>query len=542
MKRITSSIRNQLLFIAGFGTTLVLVASLFGFWLSWQSITGFHDNVQQQKANERTILIMQSDFKKQVQEWKNTLLRGADTQKLDKHWGEFEKIESKIQQDSAQLLPLLDESSEAKQLVGKFIEQHKIMGEAYRKGLQAYKAGNADIKAGDDAVKGIDKEPTELLAKAGADAARIAAETVEKQTTQGKNGIKLSLGLMAAAVLFSFVWFLFLIRKQIVQPARELVVELNRLASGDFSHPVSVNSHDEMGEVASCAERIRVDLGKVLQEVMTATEQVSRASENMYQTANQVAQGSQLQSEAAAATSAAVEQMTVSISSVAESADEVHKLSVSSLDTTRHGNEKVSELIGEIDQVESAMHDVAASVNEFVRNTSLITSMTKQVRDIAEQTNLLALNAAIEAARAGEQGRGFAVVADEVRKLAEKSAQSAGEIDAVTKSLGQQSVVVEKTIERGQQSLQSSLESVESVAMVLSEANHSVEAATHGVEGITASVREQSSASTEIARNVEKIAHMAEENTFNVNQTSEAAQNLSMLSAQLQAAVSRFKI
>ena len=542
MKWIASSIQNQLLFITGFGTTLVLAAALFGFWLSWQSITGFHDTVQQHKANERAILVMESDFKKQVQEWKNILIRGSDSQKLDKYWAGFEKNESKIQQDAAQLLPRLEENGEARQLVGEFIEQHKKMGEAYRKGLQAFKAANADIKTGDEAVAGIDREPTELLAKAGAAAAHTAAEASDRQAAKGVSGIKLSLGLMAAAVMISFVWFVFLIRKHIVQPANELVVELNRLAGGDFSHPVSVDSQDEMGKVAACAERIRVDLGKVLQDVMTATDHVSQASVTMHQTANQVVQGSRQQSEAAAATSAAVEQMTVSISSVAESADEVHKLSVSSLENTRHGNEKVSELIGEIDQVESAMHDVAASVNEFVRNTALITNMTKQVRDIAEQTNLLALNAAIEAARAGEQGRGFAVVADEVRKLAEKSAQSAGEIDAVTKSLGQQSVVVEKTIERGQQSLQSSLDFVESVAMVLSEANHSVEAATQGVEGITASVREQSSASTEIARNVEKIAQMAEENSSIVNQSSEAAHNLSTLSAELQATVSRFKI
>jgi methyl-accepting chemotaxis protein len=151
------------------------------------------------------------------------------------------------------------------------------------------------------------------------------------------------------------------------------------------------------------------------------------------------------------------------------------------------------------------------------------------------------LNAAIEAARAGEQGRGFAVVADEVRKLAEKSAQAASQIDAVTHALTDQSVEVEKTIQRGQQSLTSSQDYLENVVIMLSESSTLVQSAASGVENITASVREQKSASNDIAQNVEQIAQMAESNSLAINQTSEAAHHVEQLTNNLASIVGRFK-
>ena len=351
-----------------------------------------------------------------------------------------------------------------------------------------------------------------------------------------------SLILMSVAILLAFVWFLHSIQKHIVGPARLLAEDLGRLAGGDFTSPIHIMSTDEIGQIAHSAECTRLDLGKLAGELALATEAVTRAVMELSGAAERVVEGSRQQSDSAATTATSIGQISASIASVVGNAEEVRKLSGSSVMGAQEGNVKVAELIGELDLVESAMGDIAVSVRSFVDNSTLITNMTRQVKDIATKTNLLALNAAIEAARAGEHGRGFAVVADEVRKLAENSARAATEIDGVTQSLGQQSTEVNKTIEQGQDALRTSLNVIEEVATVLADANSSGLQASEGVSNISQSVREQSAASEQISQHVESIARMAEVNRQVILRTAEAIQNLTEMASRLQSAVDHLRV
>ena len=313
-------------------------------------------------------------------------------------------------------------------------------------------------------------------------------------------------------------------------------------SDGDLSARARVYGQDEIGQATRAFNGLIDGFANIIRQVLANSGTVSGTATQLSQSSLQIAQSSQAQSEAAASTAAAVEQITVSINSVAANTDDLRKLAEKSLDQTQQGNQSVTVMIGEIQSVQDAVNQIAESVKEFVGSTQAIAGMTQQVKDIAEQTNLLALNAAIEAARAGEQGRGFAVVADEVRKLAEKSAQSANEIDQVTSSLNGKSANVEAAVQAGLHFLQSTQEQIGRVSAMLTEAGESVSQSSHGVSDIAASVSEQSLASTEIARNVEKIAQMSEENHAAVESNAQDIVRLEQLANELQAAVSRFRV
>jgi methyl-accepting chemotaxis protein len=311
---------------------------------------------------------------------------------------------------------------------------------------------------------------------------------------------------------------------------------------GDLSRFVPVHGSDEIAKAAVSYNSLLKSFKQVISQVHESAESVIQTATQLSTSSQQITKGSQAQSEAAASTAASVEEMAVSITSVSENTNEVKLLSEQSLQKTRAGNLSTTEMIQDVGEVENTVTQIASSVSEFITSARTIAGMTQQVKDIAEQTNLLALNAAIEAARAGEQGRGFAVVADEVRKLAEKSAQSANEIDLITKSLEQQSSVVEKSVQEGLVKLQSTQRHVGEVSAILAEAGNAVEKSSIGVNDIASSVSEQTQASNDIARHIENIAQMAEENHAAISESEKGIERLGELAQQLQYSVSKFKV
>lgn len=322
---------------------------------------------------------------------------------------------------------------------------------------------------------------------------------------------------------------------------RRVVEGGRKIAAGDLTARVSVPSQDEYREIGEAFNTVAQTLSGVLRRVQDSAGHLENASVSLAGTTRRISESSRAQSEATASVVHAVEQVNASVQRVTGNANEAGELSASARSKTAEGNESLSSMIGELDLIEEAVGDIERNVDTFIVNTRSIMEMTRQVKDIAEQTNMLALNAAIEAARAGEQGRGFAVVADEVRKLAEKSAKSAAQIDEVTRALGAKSADVESAIRRGRESLRVGQDHMETVAIVLSEASSSVARTSDGMEEITVSVREQGLASRGITENVDRIAEMASENSRAVEGVNQQAIRLEHLSRELSQVVGGFR-
>jgi methyl-accepting chemotaxis protein len=310
----------------------------------------------------------------------------------------------------------------------------------------------------------------------------------------------------------------------------------------DFTLRVDVRRQDEIGMTAQALNRLLDKLQGNLKTIMARTESVAHSAGQMATTSDQVATASHQQSEAASNMAATVEELTVSINHVGDRAQEADRISSQSGTLASSGEAIIGRTVGDINKISATVNQAAERIKELVESSQQISTVVAVIKEVADQTNLLALNAAIEAARAGEQGRGFAVVADEVRKLAERTSASTQEISETIESMrasaGEASSSMGSVVNEVNLGVESAQEASEAINQIGTGSRHTVEM----VEEIATAIREQASAMTSIAQQVERIAQMSEESSAAAGNSAQVAKDLDGLAGEMKQIVSAYRL
>ncbi|MDR0565349.1 MAG: methyl-accepting chemotaxis protein [Azoarcus sp.] len=348
--------------------------------------------------------------------------------------------------------------------------------------------------------------------------------------------------LIVSLPILGFVYFF--IWRFVSFPLTKLDEGLSEIAQGDgdLTRRLETKHQDEIGRAAGTFNTMLGTIAGLVRQTASSAVSVAGHAHEMDAQVAQIAEGSRKQTDRSLSASKAVEELNVNLQRVVSDTGEVRSRSHESLERSLAGQTSIAQLVNEMEQARGAVEGMAEAMKAFVLSAHSINDMTQDVRDIAAQTNLLALNAAIEAARAGEQGRGFAVVADEVRKLAEKSAHSAEQIDTITQDIGLRSTQVQSSIKLGLEHIEASRSMAGKAAQVLSGANELVIDVGKGLDQIAETSAEQGRASLTVKESISVIVDLANNNNAAIGQTAEAAHEMERLAAQLQESVSRFKV
>jgi methyl-accepting chemotaxis protein len=361
---------------------------------------------------------------------------------------------------------------------------------------------------------------------------RDTEATRSRTTLTSVAGLAMFFGLAAA-------W---LMTRQIIVPLQQTLVAAGRIAQGDLSKDLLVERRDEMGQLQTSMQQMTLSLRELISGISDGVTQIASAAEQLSAVTEQTNVGVSTQKEETDQVATAMNQMTATVFEVARNAEEASQAASQADQQAREGDQVVSEAIAQIEQLAAEVGHSTRAMNQLKLESDKIGSVLDVIKSVSQQTNLLALNAAIEAARAGEAGRGFAVVADEVRSLAQRTQQSTEEIEELIAALQNGTQQVAVTLDNSRALTDNSVELSRRAGRSLEHITRTVSTIQSMNQQIATAGEQQSAVAEEITRSVLNVRDISEQTATASEQTAASSIELARLGNQLQELVGRFRV
>ena len=479
--------------------------------------------VTQSAVETETLIAVETanvEFKKQVQEWKDTLLRGNDPAKFDKYFGNFQKREAAVDDSlkrAQALLRQMDMQSLAQQ-IEPMLAKHRELGERYRNALQQYDKSNPEAyRVVDHLVAGMDRPMTAAITTFVAGIEKAAGTNARRQqqvmaaTADRTHYYFIALFLLATVlVVLCALWGIRSILHRLGGEPRDAARAAHRIAQGELD--VVLPEGAARDSLMAAMRTMKLKLAELVFEIQQSVHSLTDGSGRLESQASNMERNSQRQSEAAMSIATTAEEIAASIGMLSENSRAVHNIAAESEQHTQQSVILVNEIVHGVEEIAIEAKQAVVAMTELNERSNEISHIVQVIEEIAGQTNLLALNAAIEAARAGEQGRGFAVVADEVRNLSERTSSSTHEIVGMISKMREGSDAAAEQLNRVMERVSESARRAGSVVEAMNNIQHGIHRTGLAVADITSAIQEQSAAASNIATDVEHVSSMSAAN------------------------------
>ena len=529
--------------LAGGFLIMALIVLLLGA-MSLRQTSSIHDQTVEINDNSLPNLVDLTQINQDLMRYRIFALRSilaSEVQEIRQHRQTMDRLEQNLEAAEAALDTRID-SAEPQRIFDGFREQRSRYMQVAQDMLRAAEADDDDtaIRIVEQQLNPMADATTAQLMElervifASSDAAAARAEAAYQTALRAV----ITSIIAAAALTLLLAW---LLTRSIVVPIRQAVHASEVIASGDLTQTIAISGRDEATRLLGALSDMQNQLRDTLHGIGNSSSQLASAAEELNAVTEDSTRSLQQQNDEIQQAATAVNEMSVAVDEVASNAVQTSEESQNTTASANQGREQINQVLISMEKLSSTIHTTTDEVQNLAEQTQNINSVLDVIRAVADQTNLLALNAAIEAARAGEHGRGFAVVADEVRALAHRTQQSTGEIEEMINSILQ---VTERTVAAMQIS-DTMATNTQQQSELAGEAFSRVSGAVNHINErnlvIASAAEEQAQVAQEVDRNLVNIRDLSTQSAAGAEQTSAASRELSRLAVELNGLITRFK-